>query len=519
MHGAWIGQVSVEETGMSVTQAMGSCFFIRPIQVANLKKYGRLLTMALVCLAHFGARTAAQNVTMQHNDIGRTGQNTNETILTPANVNKTTFGRLFTQAVTGYVYAQPLYVAGVTLGAGTLQAGTTHNVVFIATQHDLVYAFDADTNGGANANPLWLANLLDSAHGAGSTEKTVPNSDISSSDIVPEIGITSTPVIDTSTNTIYVVSKSTVGDTTFIQRLHALDITTGQEKFNGPVALAASVPGTGNGSSGGTLKFDPKWENNRPGSLLLNGIVYLGFAAHGDQGPYHGWVLAYDAKTLAFKSAFCASPNGAGSGIWMSGAGLAADVPAGKPFGRMFVATGNGTYDALTPYTNKMDYGDDNIRLDLTNGILTAEDAFTPMNQASLNSSDTDLGSGGVMLLPDQGGAHTHMMIQGGKQGLIYIMDRDNLGDYSTSSNTDLGEIQTSGLWSMPAYWNNFIYVWGNGGYLQTYSINNGVISTNPAKSTFTLGYPGATPSISSNGTTNGIVWALQTDLYWMYTD
>jgi len=469
---------------------------------------GALIALTVPLSAH-----AQVNVTMQHNDIGRTGQNTNETILTPANVNKTAFGKLFSHGVDGYVYAQPLYVAGVTMGAGTPQAGTTHNVVFIATQHDSVYAFDADSNGGANANPLWQVTMLDSAHGATANEKTVPNSDISSADIVPEIGITSTPVIDTSSNTIYVVSKSTVGDTTFFQRLHALDITTGQEKFGGPVALSASVPGTGNGSSGGNIKFDLKWENNRPGSLLLNGIVYLGFAAHGDQGPYHGWVLAYDAKTLAFKSAYCASPNGAGSGIWMSGAGLAADVPAGKPFGRMFVATGNGTYDAVSPYTNKMDFGDDNIRLDLTGGILTAEDAFTPFNQANLNSSDTDLGSGGVLLLPDQGGAHTHMMIQGGKQGLLYIMDRDNLGDYSTSKNTDLGEIQTSGLWSMPAYWNNFIYVWGNGGKLQAYSVNNGVISTSPvATSTFPLGYPGATPSISSNGTQNGIVWALQTD-------
>ena len=274
---------------MSVTQARGSYLSVRLIQVANLKNYGRLLAMALVCLAHFGTRAAAQNVTMQHNDIGRTGQNTNETILTPANVNKTTFGKLFSHTVDGYVYAQPLYVAGVTMGAGTVQAGTTHNVVFIVTQHDSVYAFDADTNGGANANPLWQVTMLDSAHGAAANEKTVPNSDVSTSDIVPEIGITSTPVIDTSSNTIYVVSKATVGDTSFVQRLHALDITTGQEKFGGPAKLMASVPGTGNGSSGGNINFDPKWENNRPGSLLLNGIVYLGFAAHGDQGPYHGW--------------------------------------------------------------------------------------------------------------------------------------------------------------------------------------------------------------------------------------
>jgi Legume lectin domain/Chitobiase/beta-hexosaminidase C-terminal domain len=472
---------------------------------------------------------AQVNVTMQHNDIGRTGQNTNETILTPLNVNKATFGKLFSHSVDGYVYAQPLYVAGVTMGAGTPQAGTTHNVVFIATQHDSVYAFDADTNGGANSSPLWQVTLLDSAHGATAGEKTVPNSDISSADIVPEIGITSTPVIDTSSNTIYVVSKATVGDTTFFQRLHALDITTGQEKFGGPVALAASVgtatnPATGSGSSGGVLKFDPKWENNRPGSLLLNGMVYLGFAAHGDQGPYHGWVLAYNAKTLALTSAFCTSPNGSQGGIWMSGAGLAADVPAGKPFGRMFVATGNGSFDATMPNTNTMSYGDSHVRLDLTNGIMTVEDSFTPWNQAALNGADTDLGAGGVLILPDQTGAHTHLLVQAGKAqsgkaGIVYVVDRDNLGGFNGSTNNDVQEVTTetgNGLWSMPAYWNGKVYIWGSyGGFLTVFSTSGSGLSANPiGTSTFTLGFPGATPSISSNGTANGIVWALQTDQF-----
>jgi hypothetical protein len=478
-----------------------------------LHRARKLFGAAGVLLVTALSAHAQVNVTMQHNDIGRTGQNTQETILTPANVNKTTFGKLFSHGVDGYVYAQPLYVAGVTMGSGTPQAGTTHNVVFIATQHDSVYAFDADSNGGANANPLWQVTLLDAAHGAAANEKTVPNSDVSSSDIVPEIGITSTPVIDTSSNTIYVVSKATVADTTFVQRLHALDITTGQEKFGGPAKLMASVSGTGTGSSGGVLNFDPKWENNRPGSLLLNGIVYLGFAAHGDQGPYHGWVLAYNAKTLALASAYCVSPNGGQGGIWMSGAGLAADLPAGKPFGRMFVATGNGAFDATPPNNNTMSYGDSHVRLDLTNGTMTAEDSFTPFNQASLNSSDTDLGAGGVLLLPDQGGAHTHLLVQGGKQGIIYVVDRDNMGGNSGSSNNDVQEIQTSGLWSMAAYWNNLVYVWGNGGNLQAYTLSAGRLS-GPSTSSFTLGYPGATPSISSNGTANGIVWALETDLY-----
>src|SRR5882757_5208199 len=337
--------------------------------------------VTLVCLLLLGGRTEAQtNVVTQHNDISRSGANTTEVILTPSNVNSTSFGKLFAQSVDGYVYAQPLYVAGLTMGSGTAQSGTTHNVIFVATEHDSVYAFDADNNGGANSSPLWRVSLFDSAHGGGTGEKPVPQSDVSTADIVPEIGITGTPVIDPSTMTMYVIAKTTVSDTTFIQRLHALDITTGGEKFGGPVVLSGSVSGTGNGSSGGKLNFDPKWENQRPALLLLNGIVYIGFAAHGDNGPWHGWIFAYNASTLQQTSAFVSTPNGSGSGFWMSGAGLAADVidPINKPYGRMFVATGNGTYDALAPFTNNEDYGDDHIRLDLSNGVMTVQDSFTP---------------------------------------------------------------------------------------------------------------------------------------------
>jgi len=336
------------------------------------------------------ATQAQTSVTTQHNDIARTGANTNETILTPANVNINSFGKLFSYPVDGWMYAQPLYVAGVTLGAGSAQAGTTHNVAFVVTQHDTVYAFDADSNTGGNAVPLWQVSLI----GAGET--TVPSADLSCSDIVPELGISSTPVIDLATNTIYVVAKTTVGDTTFIQRLHALDLTTGQEKFGGPVILAASVPGTGSGSSSGVLKWDPKWQHNRASLLLVNGIVYIGTGSHCDNGPWHGWVLAYNASTLAPTGAWSASPNSLGSGIWGGGTGLAADVPAGNPFGRIFVATGNGTFDAVAPnYTNSMDYGDSMLKLDLNNGVpainsngTVVGDDFTPHNQANLNNAD-----------------------------------------------------------------------------------------------------------------------------------
>ncbi len=484
------------------------------------------ISLALLTLASVPAM-AQVNVLTYHNDIARTGQNTNETILTPANVNSSTFGKLFSFSIDGYAYAQPLYYANLTMGPGTPQAGTTHNVFFIETENDSVYAFDADTNGGANASPLWHVSLIDSAHGAGSGETPVPTPPLSSSngnnnvlstdDIIPQVGITGTPVIDPTTNTMYVVSKSTISSTTYFQRLHALDITTGQEKFGGPVLLSAQVPGNGNGSSGGVLKFDLKWQNNRAGLLLLNGIVYIGFGSHGDNGPWHGWILAYNAATLQQTGVFCTSANGQGSGVWQGGAGLAADVPdpVNHPFGRMFVTTGNGTYDATSPYANGMDFGDDDLRLDLTNGVLTVQDAFTPSNQANLSSSDQDLGSGGAVLLPPQTGAHPNELVQVGKSGTIYVVDRDNMGGYSTSSNDDVQEFPTQmgGLWGMPAYWNGNLYFWGRNDNLRSFTVANGQLAVNaigPDQATFST----ATPSVSSNGTNNGIVWAIQADAF-----
>jgi len=487
----------------------------------------RMLGYGLVLALLGCGRLAAQtSVVTQHNDISRSGANSNETILTPANVNTTLFGKLFSYPVDGWIYAQPLYLPNVTMGAGTPQAGTVHNVVFIATEHDSVYAFDADSNTGANANPLWHVSMIDAAHGAGTGEKTMPNGDISSGDIVPEIGISSTPVIDPTTNTIYVVAKSTVADTTFIQRLHALDITTGLEKFGGPAVLSGSVPGTGNGSSGGTLHWDPKWENNRASLLLLNGIVYLGFGSHGDNGPWHGWILAYNAGTLQQTGVWCATPNAAAGGIWMGGTGLAADVPSGKPYGRVFTATGNGTYDAVAPnYTNAMDFGDSIIKLDLANGVptmisgtTTVGDDFTPHDQASLNNADEDQASGGVVILPDSvgGGNGAHQLVQLGKSGRIYVLNRENLGGYNSNNATDPEEkAYVNGLWGAPAYWNGNVYVWSVGDNLKQFSFANGAISsTYTAKSTESVGTYSPTPSVSANGTANGVVWSLKTDNY-----
>ncbi len=468
--------------------------------------------LAMLLFLAVGAQ-AQTNVVTQHNDISRTGQNLNETILTPANVNSNTFGKLFSYPIDGQAYAQPLYVAGVTMGSGTVQAGTTHNVVFMATEHDSVYAFDADSNSGSNASPLWKITLLDSAHGASSGATTVPNSDVRTDDINPEIGITATPVIDPATNTLYVVGK-TKESGTYFQRLHALDITTGAEKAGSPVTLSAQVNGNGNGSSGGVLRFDAMLENNRPGLLLLNGMVYIAFAAHGDQGPYHGWILAYDAATLRQASVFCATANGAASGIWMSGAGLAADTINS---GRLFVATGNGAFNAAPPYNNNMSYGDDIIRVETSGGVMTVSDQFTAFNQFSLSGADMDLGSGGVLLLPDQSsGGHSHLLVQAGKEGRIYLVDRDNLGGYNTNGDNIVQEVtnQIGGLYGTPAYWNGHLYFWASNDNLKSISFSNGILDNVTAASLENGGYPGPTPSISANGNSNGIVWDVLTGAY-----
>jgi LysM repeat protein len=456
---------------------------------------------------------AQLSVTTWRNDISRTGQNLNETILNTSDVNPTQFGKLFSQAVDGYVYAQPLYLQNVAI------SGASHNVVFVATEHDSVYAFDADSNGGANANPLWFASMLTSAHGAAAGATTVSSNDVGT-DIVPEVGITGTPVIDPSSGTLYVVSATNEG-TAFVQRLHALDITSGAEKFGGPVVITATVSGTGSGSSGGSLTFDPEWENQRPGLLLLNGIVYVAFASHGDAGPWHGWIMGYNAQTLMQTGAFCTSANGVGSGVWMGGSGLAAEVvdPVNHPYGRMFVATGNGDYTATTPYAAGMDYGDSVLDLDLTNGVPTITDEFTPSNQASLDANDGDEGSGGVLIVPNQTtGSYPHLLVQAGKWGEVYLLNRENLGGYNTAGDQVVQELPYTvgqfGTWTSPAYWNGTVYYWGQIDTLKAFPLVNGQLTGPTATSSESYGFPGANPSISANGNTQGIVWTIDSEAY-----
>jgi hypothetical protein len=463
----------------------------------------------IVAAAGIPAHSAAVNVTSWRFDATRTGQNLSETQLTPSNVNSTSFGKLYSYGVDGYVYAQPLYVTALAIGGGT------HNVLFVATQHDSVYAFDADKN-----EQLWKVSLISTAHGAASGATTVPSADVGTNDIVPEVGITGTPVIDTNSGTLYVVAKS-LENGAYVHRLHALDILTGNEKFGGPVVILGSVAGNGIGSVGGTIAFDPQWELNRTGLLLFNGYVYVAFGAHGDNGPYHGWLFSYDASTLKQTAIFNSSPQGKGNGIWHSGAAPAAETINGVP--RMFFAVGNffntgaGGPTPTPPYTSTQNYSNAVVRMNLSGGEMQVADQWTPFDTVALSDADTDQTSGGVLLLPDQGGPVVHELIQVGKNGRIEVLNRDDLGGFNTSDNAIVQEIggKIAGLWSTPAYWNGNVYFWGSGDYLKQFKLINGRLGTSPfATSSVNSSFPGVSPVISSNGTSNGVLWAVRSDAY-----
>ena len=455
----------------------------------------RVVFLAVFCLVS-KILFAQVPVTTYHNDNARTGQNTAETILTPANVNSNQFGKLFTTTLDGgYVYAQPLYMPGV-----QNIAGGTHNVLYVATEHDSVFALDADSGA-----VLWQQSFINPANGI----TTVSSGDVSCSDLVPEIGITSTPVIDSTSKTIYVVAK-TKENGNFFQRLHALDIATGAEKFNGPVVISATAGGQ---------TFNPLMQHNRPGLLLENGHVVIAWASHCDNGPYQGWVMSYAAGSLAREGAFNTegdTTNGFFGGIWMSGDGVAADAS-----GNIFVATGNGDYRSATG-----DWGDSILRLTgPAGGTFTVADWFTPYNQSSLSGGDTDLGSGGLVLLPTlPSGAQ--LLVQMGKEGKIYVVDRTNLGKYCPDlsppcNGRDSNIVQeipgaTNGIWGSPAYWNNNLYYGGgaDGGVadnLKAFSVNagnSGMLSTSPtSKSPNSFAFATGSPVVSANVNTNGIVW------------
>src|SRR5579884_1504448 len=413
-----------------------------------------------VLLAMAGPLPSQVNVLTYQYDLARSGANLSETILKPANVNTAQFGKLFSYPVDGYVYGQPLYLANVAIpGKGT------HNVVYVATEHDSVYAFDADTNSGANAAPLWQVSFINPAAGI----TTVPASDVDCTQIYPEIGITSTPVIYPARNTLYVVAmtKENIGGAiSYAHRLHALDAATGAERPGSPATVQASAPGRGDGGS--TVTLNPKSYKQRPGLLLLNVIVYLGFSSHCDIGTYHGWILGYDAQSLRQVVVFNDTPNGGQGSFWASGAAPAADAE-----GNIFVVSGNGTFDATS---GGPDLGESYIKLSADGGLSVA-DYFTPFNYSTLNGDDADVGSSGVVLLPDEagGGDHPHLMVGAGKEGRIYVLDRDNLGKWQAGSDSQIVQSlprAISSLFGNPAYFNGAVYFCGSG-TLRAYDASN----------------------------------------------
>ena len=445
------------------------------------------------------ASVAVTNLTgvfTYHNDNARTGQNLQEYGLTTSTVNPSTFGALFTCPVDGYVYAQPLYIANFAIG------GQTRNVVFVVTEHDSVYAFDADS---ASCVQLWHVSFL-------STGVTpVPPADTGElNDLIPEIGITSTPVIDSSTSTIYVVAKTketvgtgcSSGNPCYVHRLHALSMTTGAEKFGGPVVLSAP-------------NFVPLYHLQRPALLLNNGTVYIGFGSHGDNNTWQGWLMAYSASTLGqqwvWHSTDPTNGNNFNGALWGSGNGPALDAS-----GNIYVETANGLFDGTSNFSDSV------VKLSPAGTQL---DYFTPFDQAVMQSNDIDLGSSGPIILPDTVGsaAHPHVMVASGKVGIVYFLDQTNLGHYNSGANQDLGEVSvgfnttdiTGGFFGQPAYWNGNIYTIIVGDSLRQFTIGNGSISTvASSNSSNTFQFRGATPTVSASGTTNGIVWVADVNGY-----
>ncbi len=450
------------------------------------------------------------NVTTWHNDLTRQGNNTAETILTPANVNSGSFGKLFSYAVTGQVYAEPLYASNLNMGA----LGT-HNVVFVATENNDVYAFDA-VNNGAGGGQLWHVNLGLAANVSASTfggGRYGPYADIS-----PQVGITSTPVIDLATNTMYIDSFRDDGGGNYSHHIWALDITSGATKST--ITVAASIQGTNPAdSSGGVITFNAHQAIQRAALTLLNGVVYAAYAGYADTDPYHGWILGFDSTNLSLTKVFNTTPGKSLSedahegegGIWMAGAGLVSDGT------HLYVLTGNGDFDASVG-----DYGDTILELTPDNSTqptnkngygLSVTDYFTPHDEQTLANNDTDLGSAGPMLLPTQTGAHPNELIGTGKAGIIYLVDKDNLGGHSVFVDNVVQTVATNRAPGSAAYFNGIIYMHGyNSGVLKAFSISNGLMSAAAvASGTAVYQFPGATPSVSSYGdSANGLVWEIQ---------
>lgn len=460
--------------------------------------------VAILLLLACSFATAQVAVTTYQFDNYRSGANTHETVLTPSNVNVNQFGRKQVFSVQGYVYAQPLYVPGVVIN------GTSHDVVYVATEHDQVYAFDVNSG-----QQLWHKNLLITSSSR-YVVTPVSSGDVGCADLVPEIGITGTPAIDTTINTMFLITKTRVHDTqtgrdSFQQTMYSLDIRTGALR-NPPRGISGTVMGTGEGSHGGYLTFDPLVEGQRAALLISGGNVYAAWASHCDDGAYHGWLMAFGEISLNTVGMYLDTPNGRQGGYWAGGSGPAVDSS-----GSIYIPTGNGTFDASA----HSDYGDSILRLNWANRAFTLVDYFTPWDQQSLDENDNDVAAGGVLLLPDQPGApYPHLLVQAGKEGTIDLINRDNMGHYDPNNDNEI--VQTlpfviGGVFGAPAFWNNNLYFGGRSDNFKAFSYNPQTqqLSAGPtSQSPEAFNFPGPTPAISASGTTNGIAWIVETDHY-----
>jgi hypothetical protein len=426
------------------------------------------------------------------NDLARTGANLTETTLTPTNVNAMSFGLLRVLAVDGKVDAQPLFVSGLAVG------GEPHEAAIVATEHDSIYALDVDS--GAT---LWHVSVLgpgeatSDPHGCGQ--------------VTPEIGITSTPVIDRHAGpngAVYLVAMSKDASGQYHQRLHALDLTTGDELFGGPVDVSATYP-----TASGTTSFEPGQYAERAALLLSNGVVYTSWTSHCDIAPYSGWIIGFNEQTLVPSAVLNLAPNGtAGPSIWMSGGGPAADAG-----GNLYLLTANGAFETTldaSGFPTGHDFGNSFVRIATAHGLAVA-DFFAMAREVPESDADEDLGSGGALLLPDvsdASGSVQHLMVGAGKDGNLYVVDRDDMGKFSAAANRiwqELDGVLPGGVYSTPAYFNGVVYYGDVGGTLKAFAVMNGKLPAVPTAQTSTqFVYPGTAPAVSADDTSNGIVWA-----------
>ena len=480
-------------------RALPERIFLLPVAILILSLLSVLLFRREMLV---GAAPAFKGVLTYHNDNMRTGRNLSETLLTLKNVKSTTFGKLFVIPTDGLVDAQPLYAPDV-----SIPGNGTHNVLFVATEHGTVYGFDADSG-----STLWHVTTL----AAGETS----SDNRGCGQVTPEIGVTSTPVIDLTAGThgtIYVAAMSKDSSSTYHQRLHALDITSGVEEFGGPVEIAAQYPGTGANSQGGYVIFDPKQYKERAGLLLLNHIVYTSWASHCDHTPYTGWIISYNETTLAQQSVLNVTPNGSEGAIWAAGAGPAADAN-----GNIYFLDANGTFDTTLDADGlpaNGDYGNAIIKLSTKKGKLAVADYFNMYNTVSESDADEDLGSGGAIVVPnfkDANGVLHELVVGAGKDKNIYLANRTNMGKFNPNNNNQIYQELTGALtgpvYSAPAFNGHSIYYGAVGNQIKAFSFNgSGFLNSTPVSATGTqFGFPGATPSISGGSASNLILWATE---------